>query len=147
MAYCEITDIKSKLPAAEVQQLIDDTGTETELVKDARITAAILAADKIIDSYCGQKYTVPFSSTPAVIKNISIDLSIWELASRRWGMLEAPAMIKTNKDNAMSLLKDISKGSAIISVPAPLKNPKKVGSTLITSDSRILSRDSLKGLL
>jgi len=145
MAYCSEADIKKKIPSSELEQLIDDTGSDSAPDKTARITAAISNADSKINAFCGQKYTVPFSTVPDVVKDLSVDISIWWLASRRWNTIDMQSTIKMNNDKAISLLEKISKGTVVLSVPDPAKNPNKVAATVITSSSRILSRDSLKG--
>ena len=65
----------------------------------------------IIDSYCGQVETVPFTTVPAVIKQHSITIAIYFIYSRR---SVAPEIRKENYKDAISHLKDISIGKAVV---------------------------------
>lgn len=81
MSYCELADIITELSTATVAQLTDDT-SGTSLVT-ATVTTAITAADDEINAYCRPKHTVPFSSTPNLIKRLSVNLTVCNLYGRR----------------------------------------------------------------
>ena len=61
MAYCTRTDIEAKLPESDLQELTQDVDGDNKTNRNTRITDAIAWADAIIDSYVGQKYTVPLT--------------------------------------------------------------------------------------
>jgi len=143
--YCTKAAILYQLPENDLEAMLDDSGHDSETDKTARLTAAIEKSDNTIDLYCGKKYSVPFDTVPDKIEELSVDLTIYYLASRKWGMLEMGSTIKTNYDLAIALLKSVSKGEAVLSVPDPAANLNRVGKTLIDSDSRVMSRDSLSG--
>lgn len=147
MAYCTRTDIERRLPAAELEQLIDDTDMDPEADKTAIVTRAIADADALIDSYLGVKYLVPLTTVPDIVRTRSVDLAIWNLGSRRWGNMSAPTVFETNYNAAVQHLKDIARGTAVLSVPDPAENTGRTGTTAITSETRVCSRDSLKNLI
>lgn len=72
------------------------------------VTALILKADTKIDSLAGQVYTVPFTTVPDIIKNISIDLSCYYALQRRPINVPMPKEWQDAYDKAMQTLEDIS---------------------------------------
>jgi phage gp36-like protein len=74
MAYCTETDIKLQIDDDILVQLTDDD--DAGVIDSDIIVRSIADADAEIDSYCGTKYDVPFSTVPIMIRKISVDLSI-----------------------------------------------------------------------
>lgn len=148
MAYCTEADIIARMPDEFLEQLTDDTDADSEDTKTARITAAIADADSDIDSYIGTKYNVPLADDDVSqnIKNQSVRIAIYYLASRRSDALDEDSIIKINHDKAIAWLKDVSSGKAILSAPPPEENPDRVGSSNITSDSRVMNHTKLDKL-
>jgi phage gp36-like protein len=140
--YCTQTDIESAIPAATVIQLTDDSGSGAA---DADIVAdAIAKADAIIDGYCAVKYSVPLSPVPAVIKGLSVDIAIKNLYARK--VEEMPAARKDAYDNAISFLKDVSRGLVSLGVdPEPEASSQGSPETNKTASDRIFTRESLRG--
>jgi len=140
--YCTVTDIKRLLPEELLIQLTDDEHTET--VNQTRVNEAIASADAVIDSYCGTKYAVPFSTVPDIVKALSIDISIYNLYSRR--VEEIPETRADRYKNAIGQLKDIAKG--VISIgedPAPAASSEGSPETNKTTSDRIFTRATLGG--
>ena len=111
MAYCTQSDIIKSLPEAELAQLTDDSAGTT--VDSDVVNESIAWADALIDTYCRQKYSVPFSTTPEMIKGLSIDLAIYDLFTRRVHGA-TPDMVMHKYDQAMLILRDISQGKAFV---------------------------------
>ena len=114
MAYCTETDIKRQIDWDTVVQLTDDN--DSGVIDTDILDRAIADADAEIDSYCGTKYDVPFSTVPVMIRKMSVDISIYNLYARRRG---APEDRKERYDDAISFLKDISKGIASLGGDGP----------------------------
>jgi len=76
MAYCTLADLQKKISTAELIQLTDDSGLA---IDQAKIDAVILEADELIDSYVGKVKTVPLNPVPGLIKNLSVNMAIWNL--------------------------------------------------------------------
>jgi phage gp36-like protein len=72
------------------------------------VTALIAKADTKIDSLAGQVYTVPFTTVPDLIKNISIDLSCYFALQRRPINVPMPDEWQKAYDDAIQILEDIS---------------------------------------
>ncbi len=142
MAYCTLTDIKKLLPEEILIQLTDDE--DIEQVNQTRIDEAIDQADSEIDSYCGGKYSVPFSTTPDIVKKISVDISIYNLYSRR--VEEIPETRATRYKNAIRQLEGIAKGMISIGEdPEPTALSNDGIKTNKTSDDRTFTKDKLNG--
>ena len=86
MAYCTQSDLLEQISEDDMIQLTDDADAGN--VDDDVVTRAIADADAEIDSYCGTKYDVPFSTVPVMVRKLSVDMSIYNLYARRQGAPE-----------------------------------------------------------
>jgi len=134
MAYCTFNDIKEQLPEDELTQLTDDSGAGTfdPLIVDR----AIADADAEINGYCGERYTVPFDPVPAVIRKFSVDISIYNLFSRRQGADEDR---RNRYRDAIRFLQNLSKGFVTLGVDAPVEIAQDTVSVTTTKNDRIFS--------
>ena len=146
MAYCTKTDILEQLEEDVLIQLTDDE--DAGIVDDDKVTRAIVDADAEIDSYCGTKYDVPFTMAPAMIRKMSVDITIYNLYARRRG---APEDRKERYDDAISFLKDISKGIASLGGDGPSADDDSGPEATTVKSDRVFSRgrnsDSTTGSL
>lgn len=138
MAYSAQTDILEQLDEDILIQLTDDV--DAGVVDDDAVTRAIADADSEIDSYCGAHYEVPFSDVPAMVRKLSVDISIYNLYARRKG---APEDRKQRYDSAIRFLRDISTGKASLGSTAPDDSDGGPEATTKKSDRKFsLGRDS-----
>lgn len=144
MGYCTQADIEKQLPPAQVIQLADDDG---DGVADSGVVSdCITRADDEINAYAATRYTVPFTTVPALIRTISVDLAIWNLHKRR-GLTERDA-IKQGYERAIQMLKDLAAGRLSIGeTPGPSET--EVGGPEATTvvdedDSRIFTQAKLE---
>lgn len=143
MAYSTKTDILKKITDPELAQLTSETG----VTDDAVVTECIAEADAEIDSYAGRKYAVPMSPVPDRVRNLSIDITLFKAASRRafklGGISDA---IRQLYEDALSFLKDIAAGRAVIDgAVTPAENKGRTGGKFSSND-RIFSNDSMSGM-
>lgn len=141
MAYSLLADILKLFPEEVVIQLTDDEGLG--VVNQTRIDEAIAGADAEIDSYCGSRYTVPFTTVPDIVKKISVDIAIYNLYSRR-----VEEISETRADrykNAIRQLEGIAKGT--ISIGESVTPPAETGGaeTNKTEEDRTFTKDNLEG--
>ncbi len=142
MAYSTLTDIKKLIPEAIIIQLTDDEDLGT--VNQARVDEAIAQADAEIDSYCGGKYSVPFSTVPDIVKKISVDIAIYNLYSRR--VEEIPETRAARYKNAIRQLEGIAKGLISIGEDPEPSAPTQGGvENIKTNDDRTFTKDNLSG--
>lgn len=140
MAYCTKADILEQLEEDVLIQLTDDE--DAGVVDDDKVTRAIANADAEIDSYCGTKYTVPFTTVPPRILSVSVDIAIYNLYARRRGATES---IKERYRDCIAFLKSVSKGEATLGEGDPDGTPAGTNYPEISSSDRIFSREKLKG--
>ena len=115
MAYCTLDDLKDQISEDELIQLTDDEGAGS--VDMEKIDGAIASADALIDGYCGKHFSVPFSPTPAIIRDFSVIISIYKLFARRQG---APEDRRTRYKDTVDFLKGVAKGENTLGVqPVP----------------------------
>ncbi len=112
MAYSTQSDLLNRITQQELVELTDDAGSGT--VDAAKVTAAIVAADATIDAYAGARYTLPLAQSEQV-KNLSMDLAIYELEKRRRRIREDT---QTAYGQAMALLRDVARGQATLAQPS-----------------------------
>lgn len=101
MPYSTVADI-----ALSEQDLIDLTDdTESGAVDTGVLASTIDRADRMIDSYLGGRYNVPFAITPPDVKRLSATLAKYYLHERR--MPTVPDGVRRQYDDAMTYLKDL----------------------------------------
>jgi phage gp36-like protein len=142
VAYCIKADILERLDSAILISLTDDSGAGVE--DDDVITRAIADADAEIDGYVGSRHSVPLSPVPAVIRKYSVDISIWNIYTRR---TEATPEVKDRYDSAMKFLDRVSKGQISLGADDPEGSPPDSGKIEVSDDNpeRIFNRDKMKG--
>jgi len=106
MAYCTQADILEQITESELIQLTDDANLNT--IDTDAVTRAIVDADAEIDAYCTTKYDTPLSPVPAMLRKISVDISLYNLFSRR--PVSIPDDRQARYDAAIRFLRDISRG-------------------------------------
>ncbi len=140
--YCSLDDIKKMVPEELVVQLTDDEGLGA--VNQARVDEAIAQADAEIDSYCGERYSVPFAAAPAVVKKMSVDIAVYNLYSRT--VSEMPETRKDRYRNAVRQLEGIAKGTVSLGVdPAPAPHGEGGAETNKAADGNVFTRGRLEG--
>ncbi len=137
MAYCILADIKEQLAEEELVQLTDDVGAE--VVDTVVIARAVADADAEIDSYCGGRYSVPFSPVPVMIRKISVDLAIYNLSARRT-YLKMPEDRQKRYENAVKFLRDVSKGLISLGAGAPDTTASDSPEVTVVRADRIFTR-------
>ncbi len=133
MAYSTEADIKKLISLESLVQLTDDEGLN--IVDQGRVTEAIADADAEIDAYCAGRYTVPFSTVPAVIKKLSVDIAVYNLYSRCPSEEETPPVRQERYKYALKMLESISKGTITLGVfPEPTGGTEQIKSSRTKAD-------------
>ena len=140
MAYCTLDDIKKLISEETIVQLTDDE--EQGVVNQSRVAEAVSQADGEIESYCQDRYEIPFSSVPVLIRKLSVDISIYNLYSRR---LETIPQIRADRyKNAIRLLEGVQKGTVSISA-TETADAESANEAAIEAGTRIFTREKMKG--
>jgi len=138
--YCTLTDIMNRRIAEDdLIQLTDDQG---QGVVDQTVVAEIInESDELINGYARSHYPVPFSPVPGLIRNISVELSVYALYQRR-SHVETPEGVVRGYNKAREDLHRIQRREVLLDVVAPSQS----GASIVGNDRRF-TRDSMKGLL
>lgn len=139
MAYCTQSDIEKLIPTQELAELTTESGSTPD---DVVVTEAIAKADAEIDAYCGVRYTVPFTTVPAIVESISVDMALYHLYSRR---SIAPEARRIKYEDAIKFLKDISTGKATLGGSEAEAGSASQDVTEISSETRIFTRSEMGG--
>jgi len=141
MPYCTQADIEKQIPEDTLIELTDDDAAGS--VDTDIIDRVIADADEEIDAFVSMNYSLPFDSTPALIRRMSVDLSICNLYARR-SHLDMPDSIKDRCDRDRRLLEQIAKGQLKLDVPDPPADADAGIETTRSKSDRIFSigRDS-----
>lgn len=146
MAYCTLDDILGIIPQRDLMQLTDDA-IPPAAINQVVVDQAIAAADTLINGYIGERYSIPFTGVPELLKTIALDVAAYRLYLRR-KKGEPPEAIKAAYDNSLRLLRDVQAGKLSLGITAAGESiPQSSGSApSITSSKRLCSRDTLRDL-
>jgi len=108
----------------EYEHLSGDDVEEVHTIDTDIIDRAIADADAIIDSYLGNKYNnLPFNQVPNVIRYSSVNITIYNLYSRR---LNIPNQVTERYNNSIAFLQRVLDGTlsldSSVDVSADLKS-------------------------
>lgn len=140
-AYCTLEDLVKLLPEEMLIQLTDDTGVgavDTEMVDES-----IETAGAEIDGWCkAGGYVVPFDPVPSQIKKCAIDITIYNLYSRRVETI--PETREKRYKMALELLKAIAarKGPELGSTM--VEAPRSEGLLTVSAPDRMFPHDLLE---
>lgn len=141
MPYCSLADITSTITIDDVLQLTDDNGTG--LVDTAKVDEAIAKSDGLISAFVGGDTLNP---VPELIRQISVELSIYHLFKRRFAA-NMPDSIEKGYAHTMDLLKQIQNGKLSIGNTAAMTEqttPYRHYKTNRTSSDRLFNRSKLR---
>lgn len=137
MPYCSLTDLANAETSAQLIQLTDDEGSGA--VNTDRITAAVTEADSTVDAYLRGKVAMP-AETPAVIRQISVELAVWNLYRRRMGS-NMPESVLARKKDALRMLGDVASG--VIRISQDQADGKLGASAVVKSPDRTFDDETL----
>jgi phage gp36-like protein len=138
MPYCTEADLLNQLTQTELVQLTDDAGSGS--VDSAKVDAALAAASATIDAYAGARYTLPLQTSEKV-KQLCVDLTIYELEKRRRRVREATLAAR---DAALSFLRDLARGRAVLDQPAGAQPQASEADVKKTEQERAFSDENLE---
>jgi len=142
MPYSTLDDIKKLIPEAVLIQLTDDEGLGS--VNQARIDEAIKQADAEINSYCGSRYTVPFTAVPDLVRKLSVDIAIYNIYSRHMEVM--PETRAERFKSAIRHLEAVAKGLVSLGInPSPSASSDGRAETNKETDGNVFSREKLEG--
>ncbi|WP_051967848.1 gp436 family protein [Brevibacillus thermoruber] len=146
--YAVASDVESKLSPDILIRLTDDEGTGE--INWEIVTKMIQEASAEVDAFLAMRYTLPLSPTPPILSKLTLDITLYNLFSRR-GIDESSAdsVIVTRYNNAIRMLEKIAAGTMEITPPTGdagggIPSPSQSSMSYQTSP-RIFSREQMKG--
>lgn len=106
MAYCVLADIQKAIPDSIIIYCTDDAGDGS--IDTDKVDEAIVRADEKIDSYLRKVVTVPLASPDKDIILLSVDISIYNIYSRKDA--DIPKVRRDSYTNAIKTLGQIRDG-------------------------------------
>lgn len=138
MAYAAQSDLSpTRITNAELVQLTDDTNSGQ--VNTQTVTNVLNGASALIDSYCGQRYTLPLQPT-LQLTELCLDIAEYKLYLRRKRM---KADVRQAYEDALAFLKDVSTGKARLDQPATALPQAGTGDVQVTSVPERFRDDNL----
>lgn len=120
MAYTTRADLERRFGAEEVGQLLDDEDALDDVIADA---------DSLVDGYLGGAYQLPLvAPAPALVVSLAADITRYRLWDDR-----APAEVRKRYEDAIAMLKDISKGVVKLAVQPGATPTAELGGTIATT--------------
>lgn len=140
MPYATQSDVIARLSGGEEDliRLTDRADPPLDVVDAAVLASAQLDATALIDSFLVQRYTLPLSPVPQMLKGIESDLTIFNLMRGR-----PSDAVQKNRDEAMRLLRDIGKGLASLGVDASNNAPVASGGVFVHAGTPVFTASSL----
>lgn len=139
------------MPYATQAKLIERYGEDALLVIADRDNDGIIDADVVtqalddataeIDAYLAAKYSLPLPSVPDVLVRLCSDISMYRLAAEAD---QATDERRLRYEDAISLLKSISKGTASLGLEVP--PPSSNGGVTLVSRPRRFNRSGMRKL-
>jgi len=116
--YCTTDDLLKAQPTIRLIEATDDENpNEMGSFQVAIAQEMIDLACGVIDGYLASRLTLPLPMTPLIIKKIAVDLALHGLYERL-GRAPDGSEMDTRRTNAIALLKEISKGTLTLGLPA-----------------------------
>lgn len=140
MAYCVQADILNQVDLRTLIQLTDDGGLGE--IDQAVLARAIADADATIDAFLQGRYSVPLAATPDKIRQVSADVAIFNLFSRRDEA--TPESRRDRYQEAMRFLDQVAAGAVSLGADSPAATTTR-NEPDISSQHRIFDRDKMSG--
>lgn len=134
MMYCDLSDLLTRVDKKVLINLTNDTAPYTEINEDI-INENIEIATDLVNASLRNKYALPLQSVPKILVQISADIVIYRLYSRR--PQDVPKNYQQNYEYALNILKDIQNGSKVLE----LTTSSDVKETTIRTSMYLTSKD------
>lgn len=140
MAYAVQQDITDRYGEAFLTTLADRNGDG--IVDAAAVSKALADASTEIDSYLAARYPLPLAVVPEVLTRLAVDIAVYRLGYAPGA--GADESKRERYEDAVALLRDLSKGTASLGIESPA--PSVGGVVTVAGSERLFTRDTMKGL-
>lgn len=110
MSYASQADLVASFGSLEITQVTDRNRTGT-IDADA-VAQALADADELINSYLGERYTLPLPEVPRMVVSVACDIARHRL--HKEGLHEE---VRKRYEDALRWLKDVAAGRSGLGLP------------------------------
>lgn len=145
MAYATVTDLITRLGDKAVIELTNPHQRASAVDADVA-TAAIADGQALVDSYIGQRVTLPLDDVPHLMKTLTLDLAIYYLKSKVGNTATKDSATAKLYDDAIRHLERFASGDTSLGLALPATpDPDDTGGDVaeITSQERQNTRVTL----
>lgn len=139
--YASAADLTAVIPPHDLRLLTDFDGV-VDATDSAKVDAALRDATGEIDGYIAKAVTLPLATVPTMLATICRDLALYRLYANIGNVPETQQKLR---DQAVSTLRDISKGVVSIGDEAGDDIVTSPGVAMTDGSERELTRKKLKG--
>jgi phage gp36-like protein len=134
--YCVLDDLIEAKDLRTISQLSNDESNPAEPDENV-VNLNIQKACNVIDSFISGRYATPLQNVPGIIKDICIDLTVYNLYTRRNREISKESAVYLDHQAAMDILKRISEKKINLSgVPEVQGSPNVKNGVIRTNKKR-----------
>ena len=141
--YNTIQDLVNRLGEKAVIEL-SNPFTYGESVNEQVVNAALADGQALVDSYLGQRVSLPLTNVPPFVKTLSLDIAVYYL-NRNVGKADKESVVVKLYDDAIAHLKSFAKGETSLGLVIA-SNDDNNDHAEITSSPRRCTRQILGNL-
>ncbi|MBW4708624.1 DUF1320 domain-containing protein [Roseobacter sp. YSTF-M11] len=142
MTYTTLADLTDRFGENLLVQLTDRGDVATDTIDTGVIDRALADTDALIDGYVAKRYALPMAATPALIRTLAIDITIYKLHT-----YEPDPKIEADYKAAMKSLEAISSGSVTLPIDGVEAPGSGSSGARLTDRERPLTEQTLKGFI
>lgn len=135
MSYASEQGFRDRFGETELLQLADLDGDGT--ADAAIIESRIRDTDGEIDSYLGQRYSLPLSHLPDILEARAADILRYRLHDH-----QPPQVVRDRYDDAVSWLRRVARGEASLGLPVS-DEPASDHTAVVRSREQVFTPDKL----
>lgn len=140
--YCTPTDLIDRYGLTELVQVAGEPGEPGETVLDtAKAARACEDAGDLVDGYLRQRYVLPLTNTPSLLKRLACAIARYDL--HLGGDRQPTDQVKHERDLAVAFLRDVQAGRADLGLAPAGGVPAEAGTILSSPGIRGLDEDAL----
>lgn len=127
MVYFTLDELKTLVPNYVMLELSNDNPSiEQGEIDVALVTAIIGEACEEVDGYLRNRYTLPFATTPTLVKQSAKQIARYMLYERRPEGFDLPPAVVEGRKVAVKNLENIRDGKVSIGIPANMPNQGQI---------------------
>lgn len=141
MDYLTLEQLIDRYGETTLVGLTDRGDAPTDAVDTDVIDRAIKDANAVIDGYVRTRYA-QLSSVPPLLADLALTIAFWKLHR-----FDPPPKVRTDYEDALSMLKGISRGDVVLDVEGQEPDGNEANGVRITDRERPLTAENLKGFI